>query len=224
MKEGTDEYTSTNLASLPPEKQELKEILLFSRVIIRNSVYVTGLPLEILSERLLKSDQFFGQYGEIWNLTLLWNKSECRRKSIFVQFSSIEQACLSILCVNGLRVNNCKIKASFGMKRFCWTFIYENRVCSKPLCGLYHDIPKIEDIQFGQGLQRKTQRVKQGETKDYFIRNQYHLSSSIQTLIEQSKPWGLFPSPKQALKKIISYLNSTCPWVQSEFFPPPHIS
>lgn len=35
------------------------------RILKRDLIYVTGLPAEISNSKLLKSSQFFGQYGKI---------------------------------------------------------------------------------------------------------------------------------------------------------------
>ena len=52
--------------------EELKKM----RIIQRNLVYVSKLPYEILCEKTLKSNQFFGQYGKILNLIICEQKTK----------------------------------------------------------------------------------------------------------------------------------------------------
>ena len=79
------------------------------RVLQRNTVYVIGLKKHLASEKLLASDQYFGQYGEI--IKICFKKKIYRNEtdqneyySAFINYSDELSACLAIIAIQSKHI------------------------------------------------------------------------------------------------------------------------
>lgn len=178
--------------------------LLNYRVVERNMIYVTGLPIEFLDETLIRTEQFFGQYGKV--SSVVFGKPEpnnnVQNSSVFITYCSPLEACLAILSTNDFKVNGRKLKASFGMKRFCRIFFKEKK-CFKKKCLFVHQLPQHCElvIQFDDSS-KQIQRVTQRDTIIYFLRNRF-----FDTPVESTNSrWNFLPKKQTALNKIKRHL------------------
>jgi len=94
------------------------------RVIQKTLVYVIGLSPEIAQENVLRSLDFFGQYGKIEKLVIntnnVYNGSRGGPSySAYMTYSSYKESAIAILSVDQFIFNDRLIRASFGTSKFC---------------------------------------------------------------------------------------------------------
>eukprot|EP00762_Andalucia_godoyi_P006083 ANDGO_00369.mRNA.1 General negative regulator of transcription subunit 4 len=122
-----------------PSRRDLANV----RVIQRNLVYVVGLPPSLAREDLLRSPEYFSQYGKI--LKLVVNKPHSQQNprsssfSAYVTFAEPIAARAAIENVDGVVVDDRTIKASFGTTKYCSYFL-RGIQCTNPECMYLHDL------------------------------------------------------------------------------------
>ena len=99
--------------------KEKAETLQKIRIINTNLIHVQGFP-KYLSNDILKSPEYFGQYGTILNLILSEKTNpETNRKSYsaYITYSNKIEASLAILCVDSLMIKGKIIRVFFGTNK-----------------------------------------------------------------------------------------------------------
>eukprot|EP01103_Thecamoeba_quadrilineata_P001907 TRINITY_DN1176_c0_g2_i1.p1 TRINITY_DN1176_c0_g2~~TRINITY_DN1176_c0_g2_i1.p1 ORF type:complete len:1379 (-),score=276.34 TRINITY_DN1176_c0_g2_i1:26-4132(-) len=115
------------------------------RVIQRNLVYVTNLPLSIAKEETLRKQEFFGQYGKIVKVVVnknnLYNVSSPHGPSVsaYITYSRRDDALAAINSVDGFNLENRVLRASFGTTKYC-TYFLKNVPCTNPDCMYLHEL------------------------------------------------------------------------------------
>ena len=101
------------------------------RIIKQNLIHIHGLPKNLVDIEILKSNEYFGQYGTIKNVVLSKKINPETRKEIYSVYityeNKIEAAC-AILCVDSLLICGKIIRVVFGTTKFCINFL-ENKKC-----------------------------------------------------------------------------------------------
>ncbi|KCZ81520.1 hypothetical protein H312_01098 [Anncaliia algerae PRA339] len=116
------------------------------RVIQRNLVYVIGIPHKYASEEILKSKNFFGQFGEIKKIVInrrLVNNVETTI-SAYITFKYIKEAENAIAEVDETVLDNRIIKCTYGTTKYC-AFFLKNSVCQNNECMYLHSTGRDED-------------------------------------------------------------------------------
>lgn len=136
------------------------------RVLQRNLVYVIGLSPLIADEEILKSSDFFGQYGAIKKCVV--NKNNAYKHapgglsySVYITYVAEEACACCIRGVDGFVYDGREMKASYGTTKYCSYFLKDVR-CPKPDClylhklGIDEETFTREDIQHQKHLKPRT--------------------------------------------------------------------
>ena len=78
-----------------------------TRIIKKNLIHAHGLPKRLAKLDILKSYEYFGQYGTILNSILLKKVNSNTNKitsSVYITFSNEKEAAIAILCVDSLLI------------------------------------------------------------------------------------------------------------------------
>ncbi|KAJ6793711.1 Uncharacterized protein M6B38_234585 [Iris pallida] len=133
-----------------PKAPELRTNLDNVRVILRNLVYMAGIPTKLASEEILCKKEYLGQYGKILKLCIT-QPAEAHQQSfpnsriVYVTFAKEEEALQCIQSVNGFVLDGYPLKACFGTTRYCHVWL-KNLSCNNPSCSYIHRTVPQEDI------------------------------------------------------------------------------
>lgn len=128
------------------------------RVIQRSLAYIVGWPQTFTEEMLplLKSPDYFGQYGRILKLSLTKRPPSSHSISdspivgIYILYQRSEDALRAINCVDGVNLvepsRGFILRASYGTSKYCTNYL-RNIFCSDPSCSLLHE-PADENDTF----------------------------------------------------------------------------
>eukprot|EP01084_Bolivina_argentea_P242773 407172_1 len=136
----------------PPKKDIFYDNLSFEqlknlRIIQSNIVYLVGLTKQLCNEQILQSNEWFGKFGDIENVSLPKNTFyDAKKFSAFITFNDEKNANNAIQNMNGYQLNNGSlIRATHGCKRICARFL-KNEACSDTNCTALHEWPNIKYI------------------------------------------------------------------------------
>lgn len=108
-----------------------------------------GLSDKIAKEETLKHKDFMGQYGIVKKIIV--NKDKPFNKgsyepsySAYVTFSSNIEAATAIVAMDGKEYDNRTLKASFGLSKYCMSYI-KNSQCGAKGCPYLHKTAREED-------------------------------------------------------------------------------
>lgn len=112
-----------------------------TRIIQRNVILVTGLSSKLCDKHLLKSNQWFGKYGDIKQIYIdYWNKW------VFIMYLYRESAVQAINEMNNYRLRNGKqINVNHGINKYCKYFL-NFRKCPYKNCVNVHHIANMDDL------------------------------------------------------------------------------
>lgn len=102
----------------------------------------------MMKKSILRKNEFFGQYGNILNISFcsqFSRQQNSHQSFIYITYSNPFEACVAILCANNFRINNQQLKVTFGLTRLCKYFIRDSP-CQNKVCLFLHSIPPEEDI------------------------------------------------------------------------------
>jgi hypothetical protein len=158
------------------------------RVIMRNLVYLIGLPYHLATIEHIQSREFFGQFGIIRKIIINRDKGYSNRGyqsqtcSAYITFESDIGATMAILGIDGAKWHKRFLKASFGMTKFCSYFL-NGQKCPKEKCLFLHreaesgDVVTIKD--------KTTQRVHVRVTRENVI--DFCLGLGAQTILDYER-------------------------------------
>ncbi|KAJ3125629.1 transcriptional repressor general negative regulator of transcription subunit 4 [Nowakowskiella sp. JEL0407] len=118
------------------------------RVVQRNLVYVIGLPAKVSSEEILRTQDYFGQYGKI--IRIVVNRrgntsgTDTNLNGVYVTFARKEDATKCIEAVDGSLYDGKVIRASCGTTKYCSLFL-RNQSCGNPNCQYLHEVGEEAD-------------------------------------------------------------------------------
>ena len=135
-----------NSILLTKEKAEsLKKI----RIIKTNLVHVHGFPKSLAKSSILKSPEYFGQYGTIVRSMINYkvNPDNNRRNySAYFTYSNEREAALAILCVDSIMIKGKIIRAFFGTTKYCSYFLNNSKCPNSEKCFFLHQLATDKDI------------------------------------------------------------------------------
>ena len=183
------------------------------RILRRDLMYLTNIPEVLANAETLASFSFIGQYGRITKI--LVNKENNRNKkthtfSAYIYFEREFDCAIAILSLNGFRINNQILNASFGMTRYCCFFL-KSRICGKKNCSYVHYIADREDCTNNKirEFNKKIRKFKKDKIIDFIIRKNFNLENLKNSIHFLEDNFSFcFPMKANSYKKIIKYLNA----------------
>ena len=129
--------------------KEKAESLKKLRIINQNLIHIQGLPIKLLNIEILKSQEYFGQYGTIKNITLSRKKNQenfNKVYSVYITYANNKETACAILCVDSLLIHGKIIRAFFGTTKYC-TYFLDNKKCRKSKkCKYLHKLVTNKNI------------------------------------------------------------------------------
>ncbi|UZO14160.1 uncharacterized protein OCT59_005628 [Rhizophagus irregularis] len=134
------------------EKKELEAMnrkhLANMRVVQKNLVYVIGLSPKIANEEILRSHDYFGQYGKIAKIvvnrrnppasTVPGAPAPQPSVGVYITYVRKEDAARAIAAVDGSMSDGKVLRASYGTTKYC-TYYLRSMVCQNPNCMYLHE-------------------------------------------------------------------------------------
>ena len=120
-----------------------------ARIIKKNLIHVHGFPKSLAKLDILKSYEYFGQYGTILNSILLKKVNSNTNKitsSVYITFSNEKEAAIAILCVDSLIIEGKIIRAFYGTTKYCNYFLNSTSCPNRNKCIFLHELITDEDI------------------------------------------------------------------------------
>ena len=119
------------------------------RIIKQNLIHVQGLPKNLANTEVLKSKEYFGQYGTITNIILSRKRNPENNNeaySVYITYENKIEAACAILCVDSLLICGKIIRAFFGTTKYCSYFL-DNRKCpNSKKCLFLHQLVTNKEI------------------------------------------------------------------------------
>jgi hypothetical protein len=141
------------------------------RVVQKNLVYVIGLNPRTSGDELLpilKSSEFFGQYGKIQKIVISKHKAVhvngTQGIGVYVTYYSKEDAAKAIEAIDGSGNEGRTLRASYGTTKYCTSYL-KNQVCSNPTCMYLHEPGDDVDSFTREDLSTFHHAAKTGQKK-----------------------------------------------------------
>ena len=154
------------------------------RIIQKNLVHFQGFPDELNNEEVLRSPEYFGQYGIIIKICLVPKSENKSYHSAYITFATEEQASYCILAVDSIKIKNNLVRAFFGTNKYCNNFL-KGFMCLNKKCKFIHyfadnknDIV-INDIKFGysEHINLAKKIIGFGSLKSFnYIKNNFNIN------------------------------------------------
>ena len=119
------------------------------RIIQTNLIHIHGFPKNLARTKLLKSNEYFGQYGTIIKATTKYKiNPDNNRKlySAYISYSNEREAALAILCADSLLINGKIIRVFFGTNKYCNYFLNNQKCPNANKCMFLHKLATNKDI------------------------------------------------------------------------------
>lgn len=114
------------------------------RVVQRNLVYITNIPLMSAKEDNLRKMEYFGHFGKILKIVVnrntIYNAEAPNGPSVscYVTYKSKDDAVKAIQAINGAWMEGRQLRASFGTTKYC-TYFLRGLNCINPDCMYLHE-------------------------------------------------------------------------------------
>ena len=119
------------------------------RIIQKNLVHFLNFPDFLLNEELLKSKEYFGQFGQITKIMLtskIESISKKKSNSAYITFSKNEEAAYAILTIDSLIIEGQLVRCFFGTSKYCIHFLNNMECFNKEKCMYIHSLANDSDI------------------------------------------------------------------------------
>ena len=120
-----------------------------TRIIKKNLIHAHGFPKSLSKLEILKSYEYFGQYGTILNSILIKKVNSNTNKStfsVYITFSDEKEAAIAILCVDSLIIEGKIVRAFYGTTKYCNYFLNNVACPNEHKCIFLHKLVTDEDI------------------------------------------------------------------------------
>ena len=120
-----------------------------TRIIKKNLIHAHGFPKSLSKLEILKSYEYFGQYGTILNSILIKKVNSNTNKStfsVYIAFSDEKEAAIAILCVDSLIIEGKIVRAFYGTTKYCKYFLNNVACPNEHKCIFLHKLVTDEDI------------------------------------------------------------------------------
>ena len=119
------------------------------RIIQTNLIHIHGFPKNLAKTELLKSNEYFGQYGKIIRLLVTQKINPDNNKKVYsayITYSNEQEAAFAILCVDSLLIDGKIVRAFFGTTKYCSFFLNNKKCQNLNKCVFLHQLIKDNDI------------------------------------------------------------------------------
>ena len=119
------------------------------RIIQTNLIHIHGFPKNLAQTKLLKSNEYFGQYGTIIKATTKYKiNPDNNRKlySAYISYSNEREAALAILCADSLLIDGKIMRVFFGTNKYCQYFLNNQKCPNINSCWFLHKLANNKDI------------------------------------------------------------------------------
>ena len=119
------------------------------RIIQTNLIHIHGFPKNLAKTKLLKSNEYFGQYGTITKAMIKYKVNpDNNRKlySAYISYSNEKEAALAILCADSLLIDGKIIRVFFGTNKYCKFFLNNQNCPNSNKCMFLHKLATNKDI------------------------------------------------------------------------------
>ena len=161
------------------EKKQLGNV----RVVQKNLVYVLGLPPKLCTEEVLRSGDYFGQYGKITKVVVN-RKTNNQNTGVYITYLRKDDAQKAIEQVDGSNFEGKVIRATFGTTKYCSYFL-KGMSCQNIGCQFLHESGEDAESFLREENRLYNQRVEKG-MKVAFASNNNNQSSTDQGVWKQS--------------------------------------
>ncbi|KAI8077648.1 hypothetical protein BDF21DRAFT_421585 [Thamnidium elegans] len=160
------------------------------RVVQKNLVYIIGLHPKLATEEIVRSHDFFGQFGKISKIVI--NKrpalpasqmSSQPSAAVYVTYYRKEDAAKAIAAVDGSVIADRVLRASYGTTKYC-TYYLRNMTCPNPNCLYLHeqgedmDTISKEELATGKHHMRGMLTTDDEDEADHDEDYHHHIRSS----------------------------------------------
>ena len=129
--------------------KEKAESLKKLRIINQNLIHVQGLPKNLVDIKILKSKEYFGQYGAIKNVIISTKINPDNSKeisSVYITYKNKIEAACAILCVDSLHIDGKIIRTFFETTKYCNHFLNNQKCPNLKKCFFLHQLVTNKDI------------------------------------------------------------------------------
>ncbi|KAJ1753085.1 transcriptional repressor general negative regulator of transcription subunit 4 [Coemansia sp. RSA 1821] len=152
------------------------------RVVQKNLVYVIGLPLSLASEEILRSHDYFGQFGRINKIVInrRQNGSNSHHPTVgvYVTYATREEATRAINAVDGSTLETRVLRATFGTTKYC-SYYLRNIPCQNPGCMYLHEPGEEADSFTKEDLAANRANLRESHRGSFD--NDNHDGASVRT-------------------------------------------
>lgn len=115
-----------------------------ARIIQSKLVYLINLPESVADEAAVKSEEYFGQYGQITKCVVTKNSVHTAYQA-YITYANEEDAAVCIKACNKFVLNGNELTLTFGTTKYCNYFLRGN-TCPKPECLYLHEFAQQSNI------------------------------------------------------------------------------
>ncbi|KAH9270652.1 hypothetical protein BASA83_007261 [Batrachochytrium salamandrivorans] len=116
------------------------------RVVQKNLVYVLGLPPKLQNDEILRSHDYFGQYGKITKVVVNRRSQPhtasmspaSNNNGVYVTYARKDDATRAIDAVDGSLCEGRVVRATYGTTKYCSYFL-KNQPCQNVGCQFLHE-------------------------------------------------------------------------------------
>ncbi|KAF1807163.1 hypothetical protein FB192DRAFT_1317782 [Mucor lusitanicus] len=158
------------------------------RVVQKNLVYIIGLHPRLATEEIVRSNDYFGQFGKISKIVI--NKKPALPASqmtslpsaaVYVTYYRKEDAAKAIAAVDGSVIADRVVRASYGTTKYC-TYYLRNMTCPNPNCLYLHeqgeDMDTISKEELATGKHHMRDMLTEDDDEEHGDHHRYEGSSS----------------------------------------------
>ena len=182
-------------AALQKEKQKAeadnlsRKHLAGLRVMQKNLVYVTGLTPNLQEDKLLqilRSDQYFGRYGEIIKIAVSKAKDTAHPNSVgvYVTYKRKEDAAQCIAAVDGSKNGDRTLRAQYGTTKYCSAYL-RGENCPNRSCMFLHE-PGDSSESYSRAALSSFNAGQHGPERGAPPQSQLPVASASQPMARQS--------------------------------------
>ncbi|KAJ3017043.1 transcriptional repressor general negative regulator of transcription subunit 4 [Thoreauomyces humboldtii] len=167
-----------------------------ARVVQKNLVYVLGLPPKFATEEVLRTPEYFGQYGNI--LRVVVNRrahghtpvlAQVPNTGVYITFTKKEDAARSIEAVDGSVYDGKIIRATYGTTKYCSYFL-KNQTCQNPACQFLHEPGEEPDSFARDELSRMQARERNPKPPPFPITTDSKKDDKDQSALPATASWA----------------------------------
>ncbi|KAI8376925.1 hypothetical protein BD560DRAFT_367272 [Blakeslea trispora] len=185
------------------------------RVVQKNLVYIIGLHPRLATEEIIRSHDFFGQFGKVSKVVINKRPSlpasqmtSLPSAAVYVTYFRKDDAAKAIAAVDGSVIADRVVRASYGTTKYC-TYYLRNMTCPNPNCLYLHeqgeDIDTISKEELATGKHHMRDMLSVDEEENNKTQTDTHMATMAPSTSSSSQKPVLsnddFPAVSSLSKK-----------------------